>query len=80
MSETTLSAEEPDVITLGNMFTAGYEEAEMILATIDAQATEIAALRGALEEMVEAHDYWFSTGKGESRAITATAKAKEILS
>jgi hypothetical protein len=46
----------------------------------DRAIDEILRLRAALEELVEAHDYWFSTGKGEGRAITATAKAKELLS
>jgi len=50
------------------------------LVTLGTVSSEPETLRAALEELVEAHDYWFSTGKGEGRAITATAKAKELLS
>ena len=41
--------------------------------------SELMALRGALRELVEAHDRWFDTGMGEGQAIAATTKAKELL-
>jgi biopolymer transport protein ExbB/TolQ len=45
----------------------------------EAAEAEATKLREALEELVEAHDYWFSTGMGEARAIAATVKAKGVL-
>lgn len=50
-----------------------------LASELEAARTEATKLREALEELVEAHDYWFSTGMGEARAIAATVKAKGVL-
>lgn len=50
-----------------------------LASELEAARKEATKLREALEELVEAHDYWFSTGMGEARAIAATVKAKGVL-
>lgn len=60
------------IVALHNAFPA-------LASELEAARKEATKLREALEELVEAHDYWFSTGMGEARAIAATVKAKGVL-